>query len=181
MRSQERVLEHPGLIQGVAVSPDSRHAALEIDAANANIWILDMERGGLSRLTFRGRSNFPHWSPDGEWLYYSASRGGLRAIYRSRVDGSGDAELVFGVADTDLVMVDLETGEASEYLATRCIDASPAISPQGAWIAYASDERGSELRTRADLRGTQRGIAIRDLWHCPEIPVHIVPGLRHLA
>ena len=59
-----------------------------------DVWILEIERDMLTRLTFDdGVDEQPLWSPDGSWIYFDSDRlHGVAEIYRRKADGSGDAE-----------------------------------------------------------------------------------------
>src|SRR5262249_50087794 len=49
-----------------SLSPDGRKVAVDISSANDDIWVVDISRGLLSRLTFGwGNNNIPIWSADG--------------------------------------------------------------------------------------------------------------------
>jgi Tol biopolymer transport system component len=148
------------------MSPDGKRIVLDVDNANANIWVWDAERGDLSRMTFRGSNNNPSWTPDGGSIVYASSRGGRTAIYRQPADGGSEAER--------LTPLDTPAGDATvsgdgRYLAylrpdrvdiwMRRIDQdddcrpllasgfaewAPRLSPDGRWLAYCSDESGHE-------------------------------------
>ena len=47
------------------MSPDGRRLAVTIEGAGTDIWVYDLLRDSLTRLTFDGRSNVPIWAP--EW------------------------------------------------------------------------------------------------------------------
>jgi serine/threonine-protein kinase len=50
------------------LSPDGRRVAISIETSNwlGDIWLLDLGREVLTRLTFDGRSWYPRWTPDGK-------------------------------------------------------------------------------------------------------------------
>jgi serine/threonine protein kinase/Tol biopolymer transport system component len=78
----------------MALSPDGRRLAVSRDS----IWLLDLERGFLSRFTSE-RTNpdnlgFPLWSPDGLGLVYTSFRDGVRNIYERALSGTDEALLV---------------------------------------------------------------------------------------
>jgi serine/threonine-protein kinase len=114
----------------------------------------------------------PRWSPDGRWVDYVGIRGtAASAIYRKRADGTGSEELVaqlpvniHEVARTrDEKWLVLRTGGTVGQVGARDImvrhigvDSAPrpllaspafdesaiALSPDGRWIAYETDETG---------------------------------------
>jgi len=87
----------PSVIDEVRLSPDEKHVAYsrEDDRGLSDIWILDLERGSTSRLTFGDTTyGFPVWSPDGSEVVYGGLENGAWQIFRKRVDGAGAGELV---------------------------------------------------------------------------------------
>jgi len=163
--------------EGLALSPDGRRAAVVIEVEDrGDVWIKQLDRGPLSRLTFEGDYNgYPSWSPDGRFVAYQSLRNGEWNTWIKRADGSGPAELLLDL-DRDVwgvtwsrdgtwlvVSVDGPPG-TDDILAFRPgIDSAPvpiiadafdefepALSPDGHWIAYVSDESGrSEIYVRA--------------------------------
>ena len=76
------------------LSPDGRRLAAYIqEAGGFDIWLLELERGTLTRLTFGEALNVrPLWSPDGERVFFASNRGGDFNIFSKPADGSGTAE-----------------------------------------------------------------------------------------
>jgi serine/threonine-protein kinase len=147
------------------ISPDGRRLAVGItDAANQSrdVWILDLVQHTWSRLTTDGISNRPIWTPDGQRLVYSSNDD----LWRIASDGSGkpDSLLVangsrYGgtVTPDGRALIFWETGSdregirrlafdsapASERILTGAFgEAGPALSPDGRWLAYQSEETG---------------------------------------
>ncbi|HJS60078.1 MAG TPA: hypothetical protein VKA01_18365 [Vicinamibacteria bacterium] len=79
---------------GVALSPSGGRALLQVDEGPASdLWIYELERGTLTRLTFGGSNEQPIWAPDGRRIAFSAwTAGGLQKITSLAADGSGAAE-----------------------------------------------------------------------------------------
>jgi len=94
----------PAQYLGVTISPDGRQAALNIDGANAHIFLMDLDRGVSSRLTLEWNHGGAYWSNDGSHVTFASMRRGTRMLYRQRVDGRGDAEPIFatGAFDSDV-------------------------------------------------------------------------------
>jgi serine/threonine-protein kinase len=157
--AQEKPYDNPRL------SPDGTKLALTIRAANDDIWVYDIERGGLSRLTFGGgNSDLATWMPDGKQIVYSSERGRGITFFRKAWDGSGPTNeiavkgnpsavaipcvtpdggrLIYG-AEGDLWAKDLKEGaEAVKLLATGAYEDAPRLSPDGRILAYLSNESG---------------------------------------
>ena len=165
----ERAFEHPRL------SPDGQRIAVGIRETNTDVWVYDLMRGSLTRLTFHaGEDESPIWTPDGRQVTYAASRGGARLTFQRPVDASGEEEalplgrhqhhhlgawspdgqtLAFTrrTASSDLWLATPgQSGEARAFLQTSASEHAPAFSPDGRWLAYASDETGrSEIYVQA--------------------------------
>jgi serine/threonine-protein kinase len=79
----------------VRFSPDGNRLALEIRDESADIWIYELTRGRLTRLTSnREQDNMPVWTPDARRLTYASARGdgSTLNLYWQRADGTGTAE-----------------------------------------------------------------------------------------
>jgi len=159
--------------EGIALSPDGSRLAVQIEPPAVDrddIWIKQLDDGPLSRLTFdAARNRNPEWSPDGAWIYYQSVRDGRPGLWRKRSNGTGQEEQVLlseqdvvearlsssddwmvivvrnQVGDFDImgmhitadsVIVPLISEEASEF--------EPALSPDGWWLAYVSNESGQD-------------------------------------
>ena len=153
---------------GPAISPDGTKLALAIlREDNWDVWVYDLVREVATRLTFyEGYDADQFWSHDGQYLFFSSDRDGDTRPYRKRADGSGDAEPMsqtelnffplsvspdgrwaIGESQTDnidIAILDLEAkGEPEPYLASEFMDRDPVFSPNGRWVAYASNESGT--------------------------------------
>ncbi|HRZ09161.1 MAG TPA: protein kinase, partial [Gemmatimonadales bacterium] len=157
---------------GLALSPDGRQLAVSInETSGQNIWVKQLDAGPLTRLSFEKRTIRPVWSADGRYLWYGSNDStGLRLLQR-RADGTaspepildptGDVEEVVETRDTAVMIVRLTvpgggrqiflfrraagTGDSalSPLLAAPGYDQkSPALSPDGRWLAYTSNESG---------------------------------------
>lgn len=154
----------------VRISPDGARIAMHIDDENGNsdIWVQDLFRNTLSRLTFEGENFRPEWTPDGEWILFSSNRTGKGfGIFRKRFDGSGEAEALLVLEDGgysapntvspdrrilgfthhvgsgNFGTFDLEVQGVPELFLDSNVDQShPAFSPDGRFVTYASDVSG---------------------------------------
>ena len=158
----------------VSLSPDERRAAvtlLDADGRIADVWLLDLTRGSMSRLTFdpSGEGN-PVWSPDSNNIVYSSNRlgGGQVNLYEKAASGAGDDQLLLQSAteksatswsrDGQFILFENWplrekggiwllplTGERQPkpLLQTVAFDqAGGQFSPDGRFVAYMSNESG---------------------------------------
>ena len=92
----EPLLPTPRDYKNPSFSPDGKRLAVDIDeGGNSDLWVYELERETLSRLTFdEGNDHGPVWTPDGQWVTFASNRGGGRVLnlYWNRADGTGDAE-----------------------------------------------------------------------------------------
>jgi len=106
LRSRDAGLERPVvtrasfsdatlMISGIAVSPDgSRLAYQRRGPSGFKVWISAVAGGPAVQLILDDSyQDAPTWSPDGNWIAYSLSRGGRRALAKARV-GAGEPPLV---------------------------------------------------------------------------------------
>ena len=79
--------------QYAQLSPDGTRVALDSRDEESDIWIFDLARETLQRLTFDpGPNRAPVWSPDGKRVASSRALGNAEDIYWQVADGSGMAE-----------------------------------------------------------------------------------------
>jgi len=150
------------------ISPDGKQVAVAISESGEtqNIWIYDLESESLRRLTFEGGS-IETWSPDGKWIIFQGRDSeGLRAISRQLADGSGPFEhltvpsvtpmmpgsltpdgkvLAFSRASDEIWLLPMEgDSEPQLFITSPNVECCSKFSPDGNWIAYVSDELGSD-------------------------------------
>ena len=150
------------------ISPDGTRIALDmISNGNRDIWIWNLERQSLTRLTVDPTEDvLPLWSVDGRRVFFGSTRAGTLDIYSQAADGATEARVEFAGEGTqlpnsatpdgtrlivyenfrDLSVLNLAQPERLEPLLTGPFDERlGALSPDGHWIAYESDESGDQI------------------------------------
>jgi serine/threonine protein kinase/WD40 repeat protein len=152
----------------ISLSPDGRQVAVEIPSNTLQIWVYNIARGTLTRLTTgEGYNSFPIWTPDGKRIAYREYRAGCRNIYCKNADGTGGEEqLTTGenlqtptswspdgkwlaysdnspATSNDIWTLQIG-GERKQqpFLRTASNEGGAQFSPDGRWLAYQSDESG---------------------------------------
>jgi eukaryotic-like serine/threonine-protein kinase len=150
-------------------SPDGKKFAIQVaDAGHAQIWLYDSSDGSRSRFTFSQSYNVtPRWSADGTRILFGSNRTGLYKLYLRDTRGIGNDELLYqsknscipagwspdnqymifseidGKTKWDLWVLRLgEQRKVFPFLVTEANESSARFSPDGKWVAYASDESG---------------------------------------
>ena len=164
----------PGLYFTPRLSPDGKRLAFSIGTGARNdIWLKDLDRDTVSRLSFLpGLNQWPVWTPDGKTIVFQSTNPDAPGLYGIRSDGSGGAErltdgklvetpysfspdgkrLAFSQLgnNSDIFTAPIEglpdhpkLGKAELFLGTPFIEVNPAFSPDGRWLAYSSNESGT--------------------------------------
>jgi len=137
---------------------------------DGDLWIVELARGMATRFTFVAADNYePVWAPDGEHIVFTSDRGGNENLYIKSSDGVGDEEPLLESPQLFVAAHDWspdgkyivyhglvkETGfdlwllpmagdrKPIPFLVTQFNETDAAISPDGKWIAYRSDESGT--------------------------------------
>ena len=159
----------PALYQSPALAPDGKRVAVHRhDVNGGDVWLLEVNGGRTSRLTFDASqdNSQPLWSADGTRIVFGSRRNNKWGIYQKLANGTGAEELLY---ESDLGMAPMSwsatntvlfyvtdpknsfdvwalplTGDRKPVplLQTRFGEQHPHISPNGKWFAYASNETG---------------------------------------
>jgi len=165
-------------------SPDGKRLAIGTLGANAAIWVYEIERTTMLRLTTEWDYYAVIWTRAGGHVTVASGRAGDYGLWNLAADGSGTEELLLDVPssgglfpgawtpdDRTLVYnaatpgsgldiltltVDGTTG-VTPLIQTSFQESSPKLSHDGRWLAYTSDASGqSELYVQRYPEGGQR-------------------------
>jgi serine/threonine-protein kinase len=86
------------------ISPDGMRVAVDIYDQENDIWVWDLGRETLTRLTLDpGLDRFPLWTPDGRRIIFSSNRSGIMNLYWQSADNTGVAERLTTSSNIQLV------------------------------------------------------------------------------
>jgi eukaryotic-like serine/threonine-protein kinase len=166
------------------LSPDgSRVMVTERSNLNDNeVWLMNAADGASSsRLTFtRGIARFGTWGPSSGEVTYSMATPDGPQIFRKPASGAGDEVQIPGIGRHyavfpddwsrdgrrlvyvavsegafDVWSLDVEKQTAEPLLQSPANEVQPRLSPNGRWLAYASDETGTWEVYARGIGGTQ--------------------------
>jgi serine/threonine protein kinase/Tol biopolymer transport system component len=168
-------------VGAVRLSPDGKILAadtMDRRTGTSDIWIYELERNVPTRLTAAPtEDDLPVWSPDGRRIVFRSDRRGPPDIYEVGAGSPGGEKPVLELAGVqrpedwssdgrflaysessrktgqDIWLLPLEGDrKPAAFLQTRFHEGEPRFSPDGRWLAYASDESG----------GNEIYVALRD-------------------
>ncbi len=154
----------------LALSFDGRHAAVDRFDLTPGIWLLDRARGTATRATSGAQyESTPVWSPDAGAFVFAAARDTPPNLYVKRVGTAAEEERLFRTvlqsfpqswsADGRFIAyatIDPATSsdiwilpvsgdrKPTPFLRTQFYEGHARISPDGRWMAYSSNESGSQ-------------------------------------
>jgi hypothetical protein len=149
------------------LSPDGRRF-LVWTQGDRNVWVHDLSRGVTTRLTFEGRNARASWTPDGTRIAYGSAIAGAENLFWRPSDGSGTTErlasseflqapatwtpdgrtLLFTESSPTTANLDIWTlsldgdRRPHPFLQTPFNEQYPDLSPDGRWLASASNQSG---------------------------------------
>jgi Tol biopolymer transport system component len=167
--------------EDLALSPNGRFLALTVMGNPWSVWLYDLSRGTLGRLTFAGDNRDPIWTADSQRVIYASFRNGHFGLYWKPISGNESEEELITTAsipwptscskDGKGCIYDLGIPEESAgvYLLPLFGERKPkavvvepfagagAISPDGKWAAYESRESGrTEIYVRPFPAGNRK-------------------------
>src|SRR6478735_1490711 len=156
------VTVHEGTSMSVAVSPDGRTLAIDLQGS---IWTLPASGGAATRITdVFNDARQPTFSPDGKWIAFFGYRDGGYDLWAVAPDGSNQHKLTWGPfddrepmwshdgtriafssdrgdplgSDYNIWILDTRSGELRQLTKDPADDYMPSWSPDDAEIAFAS-------------------------------------------
>lgn len=155
-----------GNIWNPRLSHDGRRVAFG-QGDPGDLWLEDLSRHVTTRLTFDpSDENSPAWSPDDARIFFMSQRSGGGDIYQKAASGTGADELLFSSSALknptsaspdgryllfdalnpktkwDVEALSLPDRKVTPFLHSEFDENEGDFSPDGHWIAYASNESG---------------------------------------
>jgi serine/threonine-protein kinase len=149
-------------------SPNGKRIAVTIDAGTrSDVWLYDLDTRAELRVSAEGSANErPEWTPDGTWVLYRTDEGTGSSIWSRVADLRAPAfPLLTGGTDAFFEAVVTPDGRSIVYQANNDIEIRPLqntmnprivaaasdfienqarVSPDGRWLAFVTDESGTE-------------------------------------
>jgi serine/threonine protein kinase len=153
---------------GPRFSPDGEQLAFWLSGDDPQVWLLEVARGSLTRLTSEEASFWPIWSPEGDGVTFShRQEDRLVSLFRQDLAGSRQEERltdnkmsnqanawspdgrllvhqesIHPETGFNILVRDLEEQTTRPLLNTEANEFQAALSADGEWLAYVSDESG---------------------------------------
>jgi eukaryotic-like serine/threonine-protein kinase len=145
------------------VSPDGARLAVAIEDQEFDIWVWDLTRRTLDRLTSDPAGDFaPVWTDPSHLAYFSGREAGV--MLWQPVDGAGGAErlsasgppsgvtpdggqvLFSTVGNQGIMMVALGTRSVQPLLDNPPVERNGVVSPDGRWLAHEELDRDGQFQ-----------------------------------
>jgi eukaryotic-like serine/threonine-protein kinase len=157
-----------GFFSSMSLSPAGDAVALT--RSDGGLWLKRLPSGALTKLSSDfDEGNRPVWTPDGKSVAFLARRNNLLGAWVRRADGSDQAqpavpgglefdEILYGPGSRHILLRSRGAGPGSRFFlgfepgvdtVPRILLRSPAdqysmaLSPDGSWLAYVSEESGA--------------------------------------
>lgn len=180
-KSEERLFE-ASVYHEPSLSPDGNKILLGRQDSDApDLYLLDISKNSTMRLTFDPQSDATSvFSPDGTQIIYASNRSGKFDFYQKPANGSGSDELILAATssqypdswskDGKYLLYEVDNGidykfdlfvlpmfgdrKPFPYVQTPFVESHGQFSPDGKWVAYASDQSGrAEIYVESFPRG----------------------------
>jgi serine/threonine-protein kinase len=167
---KEPLRSKPGIYISPRLSPDGTRLAMVVtEQGTTDMWVYDLRRDAMTRLTSGGIPNNPIWSPDSRYVFFGTVRSG---ILWTRADGSSDPRPLTGTqtnqaplsitsdgrrvayseyaggaeiwtAPLEEINGEMKAGKPEQVLKSPFTEVSAAFSRDGKWLAYSSNAAGT--------------------------------------
>jgi serine/threonine-protein kinase len=167
---KEPLLSRPGIYTSPRFSPDGTRLAMTVmEQGAADLWVYDLRRDTMTRLTSGGGAGSLVWSQDGRYVFFGTVRSG---ILWAPADGASDPRPLTGTrTNQDPLSItsdgkrlayaeytgraqiwtaaieetngQMEAGKPEQVLTGPFAEVSAAFSPDGKWLAYGSNATGA--------------------------------------
>ena len=155
----------PDVYGNVFLSPDGKSVATDktdMASLNIDVWTYELQHDGNKRLTFDPAiDSVPIWSPDGARFVFASNRQTFFGLYVKNSDGandeknilqedigdfpsdwSRDGKYILYCRGPDLWYLTYPEIKSSLFLKAPSVFRNGQFSPDGKWVAYASNETG---------------------------------------
>jgi Tol biopolymer transport system component len=162
---QVGVVGTPDVYANVSLAPDGKSVAVDktdSGSQNTDVWIYEFQREGTKRVTFDPSIDaMPVWSPGASRLAFASSRQNVFGLYLKNADGtqeekliqrtdadefandwSKDGRFILYTRGPDLWFLTLPEMKSAPFLKAPSTLKNAHFSPDGKWVAYASNESG---------------------------------------
>ena len=159
------VVGKPDVYGNVSLASNGRSVAVDktdMASQNTDVWTYELQRDSVMRLTFDPANDIvPIWSPDAARLVFSSNRQPNIDLFVKNSDGaqeektivddgvnkyandwSRDGKYIMYTRGADLWFVVLPELKSSLFLKAPSVLSNGQFSPDGKWVAYASNESG---------------------------------------
>jgi len=134
----------------------------DVASDNTDVWTYDLPEGGAKRLTFDPAMDAnPVWKADASAVVFTSTRGTAFDLYLKEANGareetllcqsgidkypqswSHDGKTLLYLEGTELKYLTMPEAKSSPFLKTGGTIKNAQFSPDGKWVAYASNESG---------------------------------------
>lgn len=153
----------PEVYGNVFLSPNGKSVAIDktdMSSLNIDVWTYELQSASTRRLTFDPAiDSVPVWSPDAASLVFSSNRQTYFGLYLKNSDGatdeksivqdevgnfpsdwSRDGKYILYCRGSDVGLLTFPEFKSSLFLKARSVLRNAQFSPDGKWVAYASNE-----------------------------------------
>ena len=181
----KRLTNYKGINSSPSYSPNDKYISLALAKGysdQTNIYIMNLAKKSLKRLTINGVNTAPKFSPDGKNVIFTSDRAGRPNIYVAKVASKYPESKVLNShiyqgydasytpdgknvifmyqknqgSGTQIARLDLSNGSITSLTKGKA-DSSPTISPNGDMIAYIGENsKGYNILKIVSLDGQNR-------------------------